>query len=265
MTRTRIAAALVITLFATAACQQKDEANEPKSVQPQTSLETTLDKQAYSLGLFAGKFIQKNVKGYADVDIQLDSDKVVAGFRDAIAGQGQLDDKTVEQILTDLEKQRAETMKTKRDEQAKGNAEAAKTFLAENAKKDGVKTTDSGLQYQVLQEGKGEKPTADDIVTVNYRGTLIDGKQFDSSYDRKQPATFPLKQVIKGWTEGVQLMTVGSKYRFFIPPELGYGERGAGESVPPNAALIFDVELLSIGEPQKEDGPAVNSDADSGE
>lgn len=122
--------------------------------------------------------------------------------------------------------------------------EAGKQFLEENGKREGVTTTESGLQYEVLQEGTGDKPSGSGSkVTVHYEGKLTDGKVFDSSYQRNQPATFGLYQVISGWTEGVQLMNVGSKYRFYIPSELGYGSRGAG-SIPPNSTLIFDVELL---------------------
>ena len=120
-------------------------------------------------------------------------------------------------------------------------------FLAENAKKQGIVTTESGLQYQVLREGKGAKPGPTDEVTVHYKGTLINGKEFDSSYGRGEPATFPLNRVISGWTEGVQLMKVGAKYRFFIPSEMGYGERGAPPHIPPDSVLIFEVELLRIG------------------
>ncbi|MBQ6791257.1 MAG: FKBP-type peptidyl-prolyl cis-trans isomerase [Paludibacteraceae bacterium] len=119
-------------------------------------------------------------------------------------------------------------------------------FLQENALRDGVKVTESGLQYEVLREGKGAKPTAEQTVKVHYEGTLIDGTVFDSSYQRGEPIEFPLNGVIKGWTEGLQLMPVGSKYKLYIPYELGYGERGAGQSIPPYAALIFTVELLAI-------------------
>ena len=126
-------------------------------------------------------------------------------------------------------------------------AEPAKEPVKEPAKESGkVTTTASGLKYEVLQEGSGPKPTATDNVTVHYKGTLTDGTVFDSSYDRGQPATFPLNRVIKGWTEGVQLMSVGSKYRFTIPPELGYGAAGAGGRIPPNSTLMFDVELIKI-------------------
>mgnify|MGYP000349334551 CR=1 FL=1 len=124
--------------------------------------------------------------------------------------------------------------------------EQGKQFLEENAKKEGVVTTASGLQYKVIREGDGAKPTASDEVEVHYRGTLIDGTEFDSSYKRGQPLTFPLSRVIAGWTEGVQLMPIGSKYEFYIPYNLAYGEKGAGGLIPPYAALIFEVELLRI-------------------
>lgn len=126
------------------------------------------------------------------------------------------------------------------------NKVAGEAFLTENAKKDGIKTTSSGLQYEVLTKGEGKSPSASDTVTVHYKGTTLDGKEFDSSYSRNAPATFPLNRVIKGWTEGLQLMNVGAKYRFFIPSTLAYGERGAGADIGPNAALIFEVELLKF-------------------
>lgn len=127
------------------------------------------------------------------------------------------------------------------------NLKEGQDFLAENGKKAGVTTTASGLQYEVLKQGDGPQPTAADKVTVHYRGTLLDGTEFDSSYKRGQTATFPLKGVIRGWTEGLQLMKTGSTFRFFIPPDLGYGSYGAGRMIGPNATLIFDVELISIG------------------
>lgn len=127
-----------------------------------------------------------------------------------------------------------------------GSAGATHPFLQENANMEGVQTTASGLQYKVITEGSGAKPTASSTVTVHYKGTLVDGTQFDSSYDRGEPTTFPLNGVIAGWTEGLQLMPVGSKYMFYIPPELGYGARGISGVIPPNAVLIFEVELLGI-------------------
>ncbi|MBR6492961.1 MAG: FKBP-type peptidyl-prolyl cis-trans isomerase [Paludibacteraceae bacterium] len=126
------------------------------------------------------------------------------------------------------------------------NKEAGEKFLQENALREEVKTTDSGLQYEVLVQGKGKKPTAEQTVKVHYEGTLIDGTVFDSSYERGEPIEFPLNGVIKGWTEGLQLMPVGSKYKLYIPYELGYGERGAGASIPPFSTLVFTVELLEI-------------------
>lgn len=138
-------------------------------------------------------------------------------------------------------------MFTKPDPELAGNnKQAGEEFLAENAGKDGVTTTASGLQYMIITAGEGEKPTASSSVTVHYKGTTLDGKEFDSSYSRNEPATFPLNRVIAGWTEGVQLMPIGAKYRFFIHPDLGYGAKGAGAAIGPNATLIFDVELLSI-------------------
>lgn len=133
-----------------------------------------------------------------------------------------------------------------RSNQAGGNLDEGAAYMATNAQEAGVQTTASGLQYEVITQGDGERPTADDTVLVHYRGTLTDGTEFDSSYSRNQPISFPLRNVIAGWTEGVQLMPVGSTYRFTIPPNLAYGERGVPGVIPPNSTLIFDVELLEI-------------------
>lgn len=150
--------------------------------------------------------------------------------------------KTMQQFQAAMEeKANAEAQKASAE-----NGEKGKAFLAENAKKDGVKVTASGLQYEVIKEGSGKKPAATDVVSVHYEGTLINGQVFDSSIRRGQPAEFPLNRVIPGWTEGVQLMSVGSKYRFVIPANLAYGEHGAGGMIGPNETLIFEVELLSI-------------------
>jgi FKBP-type peptidyl-prolyl cis-trans isomerase len=145
-----------------------------------------------------------------------------------------------------------ERQKAERAAQAEKAKQEGEAFLAENAKREGVKTTDSGLQYEVLQEGEGKKPTAEDRVTVHYKGTLISGEEFDSSYARGQPVTFPLSNVIPGWTEGVQLMSPGAKYKFYIPSDLAYGERGAGVKIGPNETLIFEVELLSVNDEGEE-------------
>ena len=145
-----------------------------------------------------------------------------------------------------VEKNQMENAEKAVEGESKKNLEAGKAFLAENAKKDGVKTTDSGLQYEVMKEGDGAKPKATDEVSVHYHGTLIDGTVFDSSVDRGEPTSFPLNRVIPGWTEGVQLMPVGAKYKFTIPYSLAYGERGAGSDIGPFSTLVFEVELLEI-------------------
>lgn len=201
---------------------------------PALTLKNKIDSVSYALGIS----LYTNFKSQGLGDINMDVMKA--------AMQDVKDKKTLKisqkegpKILNTFQKEAKERAGLK----AKLEGEK---FLVENAKKPGVKTTASGLQYKVLTEGTGSKPLATDKVTVHYKGTLIDGTQFDSSYDRGQPATFPLNGVIAGWTEGVQLMKEGAKYRFFIPSKLGYGERGAGASIPANATLIFDVELISI-------------------
>ncbi|PYJ26308.1 MAG: hypothetical protein DME90_12025 [Verrucomicrobia bacterium] len=170
---------------------------------------------------------------------------LVAGLKDAIAGKPQLTQDQVKDVMTQFEKDMEQKQKDAGD---KNKTEGAK-FLEENKKKEGVKTTASGLEYKVIKEGTGAQPKATDMVTVNYRGTLIDGTEFDSSYKRGQPATFPLNGVIKGWTEGLQLMKQGGKYQFFVPSNLAYGERAVGPDIAPNATLIFEVELLDVKPP----------------
>ena len=177
----------------------------------------------------------------------IDNASLIRGLKDTLAGAKPL--LTTEQAvaaLTQLQKtvqlEEAAAMQQASD----ANIKEGDAFLAANKTKEGVVTLPSGLQYKIITEGKGPKPSVTDTVVCNYRGTLLNGKEFDSSYKRNQPATFPLNQVIKGWTEGLQLMPTGSKYQFYIPPALAYGSRGAGGDIGPNATLIFDVELLSI-------------------
>ena len=148
--------------------------------------------------------------------------------------------------ITGLQQRLQAAREKEMKEMAAKNLDEGKKFLVENQKKGGIKTLPSGLQYKVLTEGSGKMPKAEDTVTVNYKGTLIDGTEFDSSYKRGQPATFQVKGVIKGWTEALQLMKQGAKWQLFIPPELAYGERGAGRDIGPNATLIFEVELISV-------------------
>ena len=199
-----------------------------------------MDKVSYALGIGIGR--QLSQMGAADLNI----DDFAQAIKDVIAGDLKLGDAEAQQIVQEFFAKQEEKQKAEAAEKGKAAKQDGEKFLAENGKKEGVITTASGLQYQVLREGNGQSPKATDTVECHYEGTLIDGTKFDSSYDRGQTATFPLNQVIAGWTEGLQLMKEGGKYRFFIPYELGYGERGAGASIPPFSTLVFDVELLSV-------------------
>lgn len=199
-----------------------------------------MDKVSYALGIGIGR--QLSQMGAADLNI----DDFAQAIKDVIAGDLKLSDAEAQQIVQEFFAKQEEKQKAEAAEKGKAAKQDGEKFLAENGKKEGVITTASGLQYQVLREGNGQSPKATDTVECHYEGTLIDGTKFDSSYDRGQTATFPLNQVIAGWTEGLQLMKEGGKYRFFIPYELGYGERGAGASIPPFSTLVFDVELVSV-------------------
>jgi FKBP-type peptidyl-prolyl cis-trans isomerase FklB len=194
------------------------------------------DKVSYSVGLNVGSNFKKQGQ-------DLNPDALLAGVKDALSGkQPALSEAEMKQTMEAWSKQMEEKQKTAGE---KNSVDGAK-FLAENKKKDGVKTTASGLQYKVMKEGTGAKPKESDTVSVNYRGTLINGTEFDSSYKRGQPATFPVNGVIKGWTEALQLMKAGSKYQLFIPSELAYGARAVGPDIAPNSTLIFEVELLQV-------------------
>ena len=199
-----------------------------------------MDKVSYALGIGIGR--QLSQMGAADLNI----DDFAQAIKDVIAGDLKLGDAEAQQIVQEFFAKQEEKQKAEAAEKGKAAKQDGEKFLAENGKKEGVITTASGLQYQVLREANGQSPKATDTVECHYEGTLIDGTKFDSSYDRGQTATFPLNQVIAGWTEGLQLMKEGGKYRFFIPYELGYGERGAGASIPPFSTLVFDVELVSV-------------------
>jgi FKBP-type peptidyl-prolyl cis-trans isomerase FklB len=205
-----------------------------------SDLEDETQKLSYSIGYQVGGDFKRQ-------GLEIDPDLVVRGVLDAHSGSEPLmTAEEMRQTLTELRQRAVAAAKQQREEQAAKNLAAGEAFLAENAGKEGVKTLPSGLQYQVLSEGEGDPPGATDTVTVHYRGTLIDGSEFDSSYGRGEPATFPLDRVIPGWTEGLQLMRPGAKYRLFVPAELGYGERGSGRNIGPNSTLIFEVELLSV-------------------
>ena len=200
-----------------------------------------MDQLSYALGLGIGhQLLQMNAEG-------LNIDDFAQAIKDVMTGgELKMKDAEAQEIVQQFFAEQEAIQQAANAEKGKTAKTEGEQFLSENAKKEGVKTTASGLQYQVLRDGNGKQPKATDQVECHYEGTLIDGTKFDSSYDRGQTATFPLNQVIAGWTEGLQLMHEGAKYRFFIPYQLAYGERGAGASIPPYAALIFDVELVAV-------------------
>ena len=200
-----------------------------------------MDKVSYALGLGIGRQLAQ--MGASELNI----DDFAAAIKDVIAGNElKVSNRDAQTIVQDYFRKQEEKLNAERAEKGKVAKAEGEKYLAENAKKEGVVTLPSGLQYMVLKEGNGKKPKATDQVKCHYEGFLIDGTVFDSSIQRGEPAVFPLNQVIAGWTEGLQLMQEGAKYRFFIPYILGYGEGGAGASIPPYAALIFDVELLEV-------------------
>lgn len=231
MTRTTIAAAMAALIV---------QANA-------VELKTNEQKVSYTIGADMGQSIKQ-----IDQNGEIDLDTLIDGLKQAYAGEDlEMTPEAMEEAMKTFAEARMKEMKAEMENAAKENAEKGKAFLDENKGKDGVKTTDSGLQYKVLKEGDGAQPTKDDAVTVNYEGKLIDGTVFDSSYERGEPITFNLGDVIPGWTEGLQMMKEGGKYTFFIPAELAYGEQGAGPAIGPNSTLIFDVELLGVNDDAK--------------
>ena len=224
-----LSGALALSVLALGACQ----GGTP-------SLDTDDQKASYGIGHQMGGQL-------LPAEARLDLDAFLAGVRDGIAGnEPVLDPAEIQAALQALSEAVSADEMEKQAAAAEANAAEGEAFLAENAQKDGVMVTASGLQYEVLGEGDGAMPLPEDQVTINYKGTLLDGTQFDSSYDRGEPATFSVGGVISGFSEGLQLMTVGSHYRFFIPGDLGYGPQGSGGVIGPSATLIFEVELLEI-------------------
>jgi FKBP-type peptidyl-prolyl cis-trans isomerase FklB len=220
------------------------------SAEEKLVLKNQKDKVSYSIGLNIGRNLANDLKKQS---IDIDPNILVKGIQDALAGaKPLLTDQEIQETMVAFQKE----MMAKWEEIGKKNKAEGEAFLAENKKKEGVKTLPSGLQYKVIKAGTGKKPKADDSVTANYRGTLIDGTEFDSSYKRGQPATFPVSGgIIPGWTEALQLMEEGAKWQLFIPSNLAYGERGTGGIIGPNAALIFEIELVSIKEKTQESKP----------
>lgn len=200
-----------------------------------------MNKLSYALGLGIGRQLAQ--MGAEDLNI----DDFSQAIKDILTGkEPQVSDQEAQKLVTTFFEEQEAKQRTAAAEKYKDNKEKGEAWLANKAMEEGVVALPSGLLYQVLNEGSGKKPTASDTVECHYEGRLIDGTVFDSSYKRGESATFPLNGVIAGWTEGVQLMSEGAKYRFFIPYQLAYGERGAGQAIPPFAALVFDVELIKV-------------------
>ncbi|GAA0822726.1 FKBP-type peptidyl-prolyl cis-trans isomerase [Colwellia sp. D2M02] len=245
---------VALALVAVTGCQEKavEEVKAPV-------LETEIQKQAYGLGASIGMYMERNLVEHDKLGLTLDKELITRGFIDSIDGKALIEKEEIQALLMNLDA----TMKEKQQEAIIAEAEAALAegtkFLAENAKKEGVQVTESGIQYVVVTEGEGDKPAATDTVKVHYKGTFLNGETFDSSYDRNEPAVFPLNRVIKGWTEGVQLMSVGSKYTFTIPSDLAYGPNGNPPRIPGNSVLQFEIELLEIQ--QEEAAPQVGDQA----
>ena len=234
-----LALAAVVTLQA---CNQQagDSAAPAPSAPAVAQLDTTEQRLSYGIAYTLGQRMKAD-------EVPMDVDAFAAGLRDALTGADPL--LTEEEIGAEMQayqEQAAAEQQAAQAALAEANEAAAVAFLAENATREGVVVTDSGLQYEIIEAGDGPIPGPDDTVEVHYSGTLIDGTEFDSSYTRGETVTFGVGQVIPGWTEALQLMPVGSKWKLVIPPELGYGAGGAGQVIGPNAALVFDVELISI-------------------
>lgn len=232
----RLAASVAVLSLVLAGCDSKTVDN--------TELKTPAQKASYGIGLSMGKNL--SAEGMDD----LDSKAVALGIEDALAKKDQrLTDEELMEAFTFLQERAQERLSALNDATAKAGAE----FLAENAKRDGVTTTESGLQYEVVTAAEGAKPKISDVVRVHYQGTLVDGSVFDSSIERGEPVEFPVGGVIPGWVEGLQLMSVGEKYKFYIPSELAYGAQSPTPAIPANSTLLFEVELLDIvGQPEAE-------------
>jgi FKBP-type peptidyl-prolyl cis-trans isomerase FklB len=198
-------------------------------------LTTEHQKLSYAIGVLFGRNMS--------LEVEVDNDVFLQGVRDVLEGQQlKLAPEEMREVVQRFQDQQVRA----RGEQASRNLEAGKKFLSDNAKKEGVATLPGGVQYKVLRAADGAKPGLQDTVVVHYKGTLIDGKEFDSSYGRGEPATIPLKNVIKGWQDAVTAMPVGSKWEIYVPAQLGYGEQGAGRDIEPNSTLVFEIELLEI-------------------
>lgn len=248
---------LAATIFLAVGCQDDNKADvkpaEPTKVEQtaeqapaaKAEFKTEDQKAAYAIGASLAQYLSANLDQQKELGLDLNRADVLAGVEDVFAGKSRLTPEQTQQALQELDQRVAKIVEEKAKAEAEKNIKAGEAFREKFAKESGVVTTKTGLMYKVEKEGTGAKPAATDTVEVHYKGMLTDGTVFDSSYQRNQPATFPLNQVIPGWTEGVQLMPVGSKFEFVIPPQLAYGAQ-ANPSIPANSTLVFEVELLSI-------------------
>ncbi len=221
----------------------------PPETPEDPKLETTDQKVSYGMGLVLGERMSNDLP-----DLQMD--QFLQGIQHGHAGDDEtkrMSREEIQQALMTYQQELQQQQMQQMEELAQKNKEAGETFLAENAQRDGVETTESGLQYEVIEEGNGDKPSAEDTVEVHYTGELISGEVFDSSRERGQPVTFALNQVIPGWTEGLQLMSEGARYKLYIPSELAYGP-GGNRGIGPNETLVFDVELLEVNPGSEEEG-----------
>lgn len=241
---------LMLTMIALAVsgCMQQQDKYPVSEAAP----DSEQDKMAYAVGSTLGEFVSETLDRQEQAELVLERDLVIAGFVDALKGESKISQAEAEELITTMQMQYSEQRAAVVGGKAKEEGDA---YQAENAQRAEVTLTESGLQYEVLVQGEGgQKPKETDLVEVHYHGTLVNGEVFDSSVERGEPIVFPLNRVISGWVEGLQLMSVGDKYRFVIPPHLAYGERGAaGGQIPPHATLIFEVELLNIIDPEAED------------
>lgn len=244
---------LTLIIFVIAACgtiQSDEKADVEKLFSKKLTLSEQKDKASYSLGFMNGKNLRR-------ISSEIDLMIFFQGIFDGIGGddKAQIKPEDMQKIMMEFRTAMSAKQREEKQKLGEQNKVEGKKFLEENAKKEGIKVTESGIQYKIIKEGTGPHPTATDFVIVHYKGTFIDGKEFDSSYSRGKPATFPLNKVIKGWTEALQMMKAGGKWILYLPPELAYGERGKGD-IGPNATLIFEVEFIGIDKPEEKKAPA---------
>lgn len=238
---------VALAVVGLAACNQEQK----EAPAAKTELKTDVQKQGYGIGASVGRYVAQHVKEQQSLGFDVDKNAIVAGFKESLDGKSAMTDEEIKSTLEALDKVVGEKRAAKVKEVADKNLADGKAYLEKNKAKEGVVTTESGLQYEVLQAGEGDKPKAEDTVKVKYKGMLIDGTVFDSTEKNGgEPIEFPLNRVIAGWTEGLQLMSKGAKYRFVIPSALAYGDRDMGDVIPANSTLVFEVELLDFKAPE---------------